>query len=107
MKIDANTLPRCRRQNSIAMCEVDMEDNEKNFWFPAQKYGFGWGMPVKWQGWIVLLGYILLIAAGIIFIDYSENRMWFYVYCSIPTIILILICWKKGEKAKWRWGNKP
>jgi len=88
------------------MCEENMEKNEKDIWFPANKYGFGWSLPVKWQGWIVLLVYTLLIAAGIVFIDYSENQMLFYVYCSIPTIILILICWKKGEAAKWRWGNK-
>ena len=48
----------------------------------------------------------LLIAAGIVFIDYFENRMWLYVYCSIPTALLILICWKKGEKAKWRRQTK-
>ena len=83
-----------------------MEENEKDIWFPAQKYGFGWGLPVKWQGWIVFLVYLIIIAAGIVFIDYAENRIFFYVYCSIPTDILILICWKKGEKAKWRWGNK-
>jgi hypothetical protein len=88
------------------MCEEDMEENEKDIWFPAKKYGFGWGLPVRWQGWMVLLIYTMLIAAGIVFIGYSENQIWFYVYCSISTIILILICWKKGDTAKWRWGNK-
>ena len=48
----------------------------------------------------------MLIAAGIVFIDYSENQVWFYIYCSIPAAILILICWKKGENAKWCWRNK-
>lgn len=83
-----------------------MKDNDKDIWFPAKKYGFGWGLPVKRQGWIVLLIYAILIAAGIVVIDYAENRIFFYVYCSIPTAILILICWIKGEKANWRWGNK-
>ncbi len=88
------------------MCEEEMQKNQKEIWFPAQKYGFGWGLPVRWQGWIVLLVYATLATAGIAFIDYSENRVWFYVYFSILTAILVLICWKKGEKAKWRWGNK-
>ncbi len=77
-----------------------MEEKHKSFWFPAKKYGFGWGLPVRWQGWIVLLLYAMLVAAGFAFIDYSENRVWFYVYFSILTAILIIICWKKGEKAK-------
>ena len=79
-----------------------MEEKHKNFWFPAKKYGFGWGLPVRWQGWIVLLVYAMLVAAGIAFIDYSENRVWFYAYFSILTAILIIICWKKGEKVRRR-----
>ena len=82
-----------------------MEENEKEIWFPAKKYGFGWGLPIKWQGWLAVLIYSMLIGAGIVFIDYSENQVWFYIYCSILTAILILVCWKKGEKAKWRWGS--
>ena len=38
-----------------------MEKDKKKIWFPAKKYGNGWGFPVTWQGWIVLLSYILLI----------------------------------------------
>ncbi len=83
-----------------------MKENKKGFWFPAYTYGFGWGLPVKWQGWVVILVYSILIAAGIFFIDHAKHQAWFYIYCSILTIILFLICWKKGEKLKWRWGQK-
>jgi hypothetical protein len=23
---------------------------DDDFWFPAKRYGWGWGLPVKWQG---------------------------------------------------------
>ncbi len=23
------------------------------FWFPVKRYGWGWGLPVRWQGWVV------------------------------------------------------
>jgi hypothetical protein len=36
-----------------------MSKNEKEIWFPAMQYGIGWGLPVTWQGWVVLLIYIL------------------------------------------------
>ncbi len=26
----------------------EMEKNDKKFWFPAMKYGVGWGFPVTW-----------------------------------------------------------
>jgi len=27
---------------------------EQNYWFPAKRYGWGWGIPVTWQGWAVM-----------------------------------------------------
>src|SRR5258708_30200028 len=35
------------------------------YWFPAKRYGWGWGPPTSWQGWTVLVVWFaaLLIAA--------------------------------------------
>ncbi len=38
---------------------------QPDFWFPAKSYGWGWGLPVKWQGWLVLLAYFALTFWGI------------------------------------------
>ena len=27
---------------------------ERDYWFPAKRYGWGWGIPNRWQGWLVL-----------------------------------------------------
>ncbi len=34
-------------------------------WFPAKRYGYGWGIPRRWQGWLVLCIYLfsLLLAS--------------------------------------------
>jgi hypothetical protein len=34
------------------------------YWFPAKRYGWGWGLPTAWQGWLVFVGYILLLVVG-------------------------------------------
>jgi hypothetical protein len=26
---------------------------ERKYWFPAKRYGWGWGIPSSWQGWLV------------------------------------------------------
>jgi hypothetical protein len=26
---------------------------DPEYWFPAKRYGWGWGIPVTWQGWVV------------------------------------------------------
>jgi hypothetical protein len=33
-------------------------------WFPAKRYGWGWGLPVAWQGWVVLLAWLALFVGG-------------------------------------------
>ena len=83
-----------------------MEEDKKKIWFPGKKYGFGWGLPVTWQGWVVFLAYMLLVIVGsLAFKNYHLSRAMFSLYIIMLTIILILICWKKGEKAAWRWGK--
>ena len=84
-----------------------MEKDKKKMWFPAIKYGFGWGLPVTWPGWAVLLSYILLIVIGIKNVTGSTSQVGFFiVYVVFLTALLIFICWKKGEKPAWRLGNK-
>jgi uncharacterized membrane protein YhaH (DUF805 family) len=84
-----------------------MKAEMKEIWFPAKKYGFGWGLPITWQGWAVLLVYVLLITTGSVMLsNSSKNIIWLLPYILILTILFIFICLKKGEKAEWRWGNK-
>jgi hypothetical protein len=35
--------------------------NPPRYWFPAKRYGWGWGMPCAWQGWLVLAAYLALM----------------------------------------------
>jgi hypothetical protein len=83
-------------------------NKEKNkIWFPAKKYGVGWGLPVAWQGWIVLLLYILLIMIGMKLLTISPMGVPFFImYVLFLSGLLVFICWKKGEKIDARWGKK-
>lgn len=27
-------------------------------WFSSKRYGYGWGLPSRWQGWVVFIAYI-------------------------------------------------
>lgn len=76
------------------------------YWFPAKKYGWGWGFPSTWQGWLVLLAYIAILAALVLIFEPKEHPFPFYIGLTIATAILILICLIKGEPPRWRWGDK-
>jgi uncharacterized membrane protein YhaH (DUF805 family) len=77
---------------------------EKKIWFPAKKYGWGWGPPNCWQGWLVLLAYFILLGAGAAMLLPKHLRL-FLGYTAILVVALILICLVKGEKPHWRWGK--
>jgi uncharacterized membrane protein YhaH (DUF805 family) len=84
-----------------------MDKNEKKIWFPAKKYGVGWGFPITWQGWAVFLAYIALMLLGGLLLKKSPFMIIpFVIYVFILSGILFFICCKKGEKPDARWGKK-
>jgi len=38
-----------------------MNSNDPRYWFRAKRYGFGWGLPLAWQGWVFFLLWLLLV----------------------------------------------
>lgn len=90
-----------------------MQENnktEKKLWFRRKRYGWGW-YPVSWEGWTVLAVYVLALLSNFITIDgvqdaSSDTLINFAPRFIILSIILIIICYKKGEKPKWTWGNE-
>lgn len=82
-----------------------MTKNEHTFWFPAKKFGWGWGMPKCWQGWLVLALYALLLILSAARFLPGDNVLAFVGCAAALTIVLVLICWLKGEKSRWRWGD--
>lgn len=85
-----------------------LRDNPKGYWFKRKLFGWGW-TPVKWQGWLVVLAYIVSLVLIAFRIDsnshsVSDTLVTFFLPFIITTGILILICYKTGEKPKWMWG---
>ena len=80
---------------------------QRQYWFPAKRYGWGWGIPVTWQGWLVLLLYFALIYFGIQYFRPRNNVAGFLVALALASIALVMVVAWKGEKPlAWRWGKK-
>jgi len=75
------------------------------YWFRAKRYGWGWGLPATWQGWIVLLSYLALVLGGIPFVQVSKGSIVYLAYVAVLTAALVVICWLTGEPPRWRWGG--
>lgn len=86
----------------------------KKHWFAAKNYGWGWGMPQTWQGWLsflvfaaVLVGSLLLLVA-----PYTDseippvNLVVFYCVLALDVFMLVAVSYRYGETPKWRWAGK-
>jgi len=83
-----------------------MTEEQQKFWFPAKRYGWGWGPANTWQGAIVQIGYIVLVIFGASYLLRRHETKLFWSSFLVLTVLLVLIHWLKGEKATWRWGGK-
>jgi hypothetical protein len=81
-------------------------ENSNRYWFPAKRYGWGWGPPNTWQGWIVLIFYILAVTGLSLKFLPDQHPVLFAIGILLPTAVMIFICWLKGEPPRWRWGGE-
>jgi hypothetical protein len=79
--------------------------NEQQYWFPAKRYGWGWGVPVTWHGWVVLAIYGISLLLGAYFLHPHRNPGPFIVYVGVCSALFFIMCWLKGEPPRWRWGK--
>ena len=78
----------------------------RKYWFPAKRYGWGWGPPSVWQGWAVLIVYLALVLGGIPLVQATRGSVVYVAYVIGLTVALIGTCWLTGEPPRWRWGDR-
>lgn len=79
------------------------------YWFPAKTYGWGWGFPQRWQGWVVIAVYAAAAAVGSVWLVHrfpgGEHKPYAIAYLGALSLVLLAICWWKGEPPRWRRGS--
>lgn len=75
------------------------------YWFPAKRYGWGWGFPMRWQGWATLIAYFLLLGVVAVIFQPHRHPLTFASLVALLSLALLAVCWLKGEPPRWRWGK--
>ena len=75
-----------------------MNDNPE--WFAAKRYGYGAGLPISWQGWAVMLGFLAFA-----FVDafLFATRPLILIAILIPAIAVLLVITARTTRGGWRW----
>ena len=71
-------------------------------WFAPKRYGYGAGLPIAWQGWGLLLGYVaLMIGAGVML----ERRPVAMMGLMVPLTAGFLLVTARTTRGGWRWRS--
>lgn len=81
-----------------------MKDNPEDYWFKRKLYGWGW-VPVKWQGWIIVVLGVFIFVAGIYIAEIDDAPGAAMIGFLIMIALFVFFGYKKGEKPKWSWGR--
>ena len=75
-------------------------------WFRVKRYGFGSGLPCSWEGWALLIGFLVVLAAsGVAFA--GRDPMLHLGVVLAATAIVVIVSWRKSDGPwKWRWGDE-
>jgi len=75
--------------------------NDRPEWFAPNSHGYGTGLPISWQGWVLLIGYLLIVLVGAAWL--APLSMIAYVALSATLTIAFVLIAKKTTRGGWRW----
>jgi hypothetical protein len=80
------------------------EPQENRYWFPAKRYGWGWGPPITWQGWVVTVVWFGAVIGGARRL-LPQHTASFVIFTLFMCCLLVVICYVTGEPPRWRNGE--
>lgn len=73
-------------------------NDQPTFWFAAKRYGYGWGLPARWQGWAVFAAYLAMLYGGISYFRSRHDVLSLLIYVTVLTVLLVAVIAIKGER---------
>jgi hypothetical protein len=73
-------------------------------WFAPKRHGYGSALPVAWQGWLLLIGYVAAVLAISLRL---KNHPPLLIAAVIPLTGLFMIICARTTRGGWRrrWGK--
>ncbi|MFH0804067.1 MAG: hypothetical protein V1896_00500 [Candidatus Zambryskibacteria bacterium] len=80
-----------------------LKDNPEGYWFKRKIYGWGW-VPVKWQGWAVIVVGVAFVFLGIFIGEIDDAPGAALLGVLLMLALIFTFGFWKGEKPRWQWG---
>lgn len=71
-------------------------------WFEKKKFGWGWGLPLRWQGWLTLILFVGFISS----LDFITTNMHLFIPLLLAAVLVFCaIAWITSGKPEWSNGE--
>lgn len=79
---------------------------DEGAWFAPKLFGFGAGLPIAWQGWALLGGYLAVVIGAATWLQ-PRSPLGFAAVAVIATAALMAIAAQHTCGGwRWRWGGE-
>ena len=85
-----------------------VERQNDGAWFAAKRFGFGTGLPIAWQGWALLSGYMTAIGllAWLVAVGSLAIKVVAILLFAVATGLFVEVSRHHTQGGwKWRWGK--
>lgn len=72
-------------------------------WFAAKKYGYGAGLPIRWQGWALMAGFLLLLLLASTLL--LPGHLVAFLSLVVTMTSLFVLVAAKTTRGGWRWRS--
>lgn len=73
----------------------------KQPWFRSRRFGYGSGLPIKWQGWVVIIAHLALILGCALLL--RENGL-MRAMMILTAVIAPLPIYRARTQGGWHWN---
>jgi hypothetical protein len=80
-----------------------MQDDDA--WFAPKRFGYGAGLPIAWQGWVLVVVYGLAMLLAGRFLAPTHPRSFGVVVMLLTAIVVALAAAHTRGGWRWRWGG--
>jgi hypothetical protein len=74
-------------------------------WFAPKRYGYGVGLPISWQGWLLTIAFVA-ITIGLS--GALHDRPIRLIAAVVPVAVTFLVISARTTRGgwRWRWGDE-
>ena len=77
---------------------------EPGAWFMPKRYGYGAGLPIAWQGWVVLAVYFAaMLGTGRAITGAGPAAVLAGTGFMLAATCLLVVVVRRRTRGKWRW----